>query len=68
MVAGVWAPVGGRYLLRVSVSEEMQLAGLEAVLALALVEDVGLELPARTRCLLPRHVTPPPATSGSVAR
>lgn len=67
-LAVVSKPVVGRYLLLVSVAEEMQLAGLEAVLALALVEDVGLKLAARTRCLLPRHVAQSPATSSSVAQ
>lgn len=65
--AALREPVVGRYLLHVSVSEEMQLAGLEAVLTFALVEDVGLKLGARTRCLLPRHVAPPAATSSSGA-
>lgn len=35
------------HLRQVLVVEQMRLAGLEAVLALALVEDVGLEFPAR---------------------
>lgn len=67
-LVAVSEPVVGRYLLHVSVAEEMQLAGLEAVLTLALVKDVGLKLAARTRCLFPRHVASPPATSSSVAQ
>lgn len=35
------------HLVEILVVEQVGLAGLEAVLALALVEDVGLELPAR---------------------
>lgn len=38
---------GRSHLVEVLVVEQVGLAGLEAVLALALVEDVGLELPAR---------------------
>lgn len=36
------------YLVKVFIAEQMDLSRLEAVLAFALVEDVRLELPART--------------------
>lgn len=54
--AGLPAPhPAAAHLRQVLVVEQMRLAGLEAVLTLALVEDVGLKFPARV-FLGRRHV------------
>lgn len=38
------------------VGQQMQLAGLEAVLAFTFIKDVGLEFVTRTRRLVPGHL------------
>lgn len=64
------------YLVEVFIAEEMDLSRLEAVLALALVKDVGLELPAGTLSgghhgsgtADPRFVFSPPSPKNSTAQ